>query len=268
MKRTLFFVSLTLCVTVMLAGQVARAQNLVVNGDFEQPVISGPYDHVPSGSTFITGWQVTAPLSFQGVDVVSTRTGILGWVHTGFQAVDMAGTPGPGSILQDLATGPARTYSLTFFTSSNGGAKDDSLTINWDGDALATISTTAANTWVEHTFTVTASGTTTRLEFIGNLGGVFGALLDTVSVEDEPDQDGDGIIDSIDNCPLTPNPSQDDADEDGAGDACDNCPLSNPDQRDDDGNGIGDVCDQLADFLVDDGFIKRPDVSLENHGNP
>jgi hypothetical protein len=82
------------------------------------------------------------------------------------------------------------------------------------------------------------------------------------------DEDEDGIPDSEDNCPLTPNPSQDDTDADGAGDACDNCPVANPDQVDDDENGIGDVCDQLADFLVDDGFIKRPDVSFGNHGNP
>ena len=56
-------------------------------------------------------------------------------------------------------------------------------------------------------------------------------------------------------------------DGDGSGDACDNCPAHNPDQRDDDGNGIGDVCDELAEFLVDDGFIKRPDVSLDHGQN-
>ena len=82
------------------------------------------------------------------------------------------------------------------------------------------------------------------------------------------DEDEDGIPDSKDNCPLTPNPSQDDTDEDGAGDACDNCPIPNPDQRDDDGNGVGDTCDELVDFLLDEGFIKRPDVSLDNHGSP
>jgi hypothetical protein len=63
------------------------------------------------------------------------------------------------------------------------------------------------------------------------------------------DTDDDGIFDPNDNCPSTPNPSQDDTDGDGAGDACDNCPIPNPDQRDDDGNGVGDVCDQLAEFL-------------------
>jgi len=38
------------------------------------------------------------------------------------------------------------------------------------------------------------------------------------------DGDGDGIPDASDNCPGTPNPSQDDADGDGIGDACDSAP--------------------------------------------
>ena len=45
------------------------------------------------------------------------------------------------------------------------------------------------------------------------------------------DFDGDGVPDSVDNCPFTPNPDQADTDGDGVGDACDNCPLkANRDQ--------------------------------------
>ena len=71
------------------------------------------------------------------------------------------------------------------------------------------------------------------------------------------DGDGDGIINSSDNCPLMSNTDQLDTDGDGRGDVCDddydgdgitnssdNCPLiSNTDQLDTDGDGLGDACD-------------------------
>ena len=86
----------------------------------------------------------------------------------------------------------------------------------------------------------------------------------------EPDSDGDGVVDSQDNCPTVSNPDQNlpifyaDFDGDGYGDpndfvrACeqpanyvsnnhDNCPSINSDNlADSDGDGIGDVCDTPA----------------------
>lgn len=53
----------------------------------------------------------------------------------------------------------------------------------------------------------------------------------------QPDGDGDGAIDSEDNCPGLHNPDQLDIDGDGAGDVCD---------TDDDGDGIPDELDTLA----------------------
>ena len=62
------------------------------------------------------------------------------------------------------------------------------------------------------------------------------------------DEDGDGVCDLLDNCPLVPNPDQADADMDAIGDACDNCPdVFNPDQWDSDSDGIGDLCDPCTD---------------------
>lgn len=86
-----------------------------------------------------------------------------------------------------------------------------------------------------------------------------------------PDTDGDGLSDSLDNCPSVPNPAdlkldrtnpvQVDTDGDGRGDACDpdvdgdavdnpadNCLLTaNPRQDDTDGDGRGDGCDPRDD---------------------
>jgi len=71
------------------------------------------------------------------------------------------------------------------------------------------------------------------------------------------DTDGDGVIDSADNCVDIANADQADLDTDGIGDVCDddidgdgvlnvddNCPeTANADQADGDGDGLGDVCD-------------------------
>ncbi len=66
----------------------------------------------------------------------------------------------------------------------------------------------------------------------------------------EDDDDGDGVIDTADNCPGVANPvvapaaAQADSDDDGFGDACDLCPeAADADQLDSDGDGLGDACD-------------------------
>jgi hypothetical protein len=72
-----------------------------------------------------------------------------------------------------------------------------------------------------------------------------------------PDADVDGVENSSDNCPSTPNSDQADNDGDGAGDVCDtdddndgvadsadNCPLTaNPTQANHDGDSLGNDCD-------------------------
>jgi hypothetical protein len=100
-----------------------------------------------------------------------------------------------------------------------------------------------------------------------------------------PDSDGDGIIDTDDNCPNTANADQSDADGDGIGTVCDVCPAdalndadndgicvgpgfstpkigdndncpdtANAAQADGDSDGIGDVCDAGTDS-DGDGYV-------------
>jgi hypothetical protein len=83
------------------------------------------------------------------------------------------------------------------------------------------------------------------------------ALPTVVPTVAAPDVDGDGVVDTQDNCPLIANPGQQNADGDGLGDACDddgdndgipdavdNCPaLANSAQLDTDLDGQGNACD-------------------------
>jgi hypothetical protein len=88
-------------------------------------------------------------------------------------------------------------------------------------------------------------------------GGVCSKGLVLAPPSGIEDADGDGIVDSVDNCDSTPihdladtddddlgNPCDDDDDGDGILDADDNCPLvANPNQENTFGSSAGDACE-------------------------
>jgi len=64
-----------------------------------------------------------------------------------------------------------------------------------------------------------------------------------VDLLDDLDDDDDGVLDVVDNCPLIANADQHDEDGDLRGDRCDPCPQVANQDADSDGDGVGDACD-------------------------
>jgi len=155
-------------------------------------------------------------------------------------------------------------------SAKNGGSSDNYTNTVFDDDAEDPISSGAAP------FTGSFSPEESLSAFNGeNSGGTWTlnvsddtgfdtGTIDSWSIEvcgfEQPDTDGDGVADTVDNCPDLANTDQSDIDGDGLGDVCDddidgdgilndedNCAETfNPDQLDIDGDGIGIACDLIC----------------------
>jgi len=158
----------------------------VVNGSFEQPP-------VPSGSTTwfssIPGWS----LSFGPAIEVSNNVPAYGLTAAdGAQLVELD-SYAPSGIFQDLPTVPGARYTLifTFGARPGSGPGDNALEVWWDGSLLATLaldgSGQSSPVWVDYSYIVTATGSTTRLQFhdVGT-PSTQGTLLDNVRMASAP----------------------------------------------------------------------------------
>ncbi|MBI3447292.1 MAG: choice-of-anchor D domain-containing protein [Acidobacteria bacterium] len=116
------------------------------------------------------------------------------------------------------------------------------LAVEIPGDVVPPGGTTGVRVDI-NAFSLPVGDFTAQLEVHSN-DPVHPVVSIPVTVHVALDPDGDGVGDSIDNCPTVPNPAQDDTDHDGRGDVCDNCVTTvNPTQVDLDGDGAGDACD-------------------------
>ena len=91
------------------------------------------------------------------------------------------------------------------------------------------------------------------LVVLAGCSAVYG--LDGVKTDD---RDGDGIPDTIDNCPDIANHDQSDVDMNGVGDACQLCMATDP--TDSDGDGIPDQCDGCDNRQPDNNHDGIPDA--------
>lgn len=167
----------------VFAGPASAAINIVFNGDFESTDIGNAwYQTVNAGDSGVTGWTVGGA----SVDIVSILGGGPGWAHTNNQAIDLAGTPGPGSLSQYLPTTSGAFYDLTFFASSN--PPPTTLNVYWDGNLIDSFDPSNFGTWTKYTFPhLQATSGSTLLTFATPTGSNMGPLLDTVSVTAVPE---------------------------------------------------------------------------------
>jgi uncharacterized protein (TIGR03437 family) len=167
------------------------AQNLLVNGSFEQGPNPGSYTNLAQGSTAITGWVVTEG----DIDYVGSL-----WVAAdGSRSIDLEGSSGacvlytncPGGIAQTFATVPGQQYTMTFDLAGNvfGPPVVKNIVFSAAGQSQNyTFDTTGFSVgnmgWAEVTWNFTANDTSTTLEFDSSdtppTG--WGPVIDNVSV--------------------------------------------------------------------------------------
>ena len=187
--------------SVLPQAAAADSPNIITNGSFELTTApTNSYSTVLAGdSATIQDWTVVTPSLYgpSGGSVDLTAGTYNGWgTHQGNYSIDLAGTSAePGGIYQDVATIPNVEYSLTYWTAVNGDqgtGQTHFMNVVVGGVTVATIQALSAGApvnWVQKTTTVTATSTTTRVEFDDATSGdtIQGPALDDVSMTAIPD---------------------------------------------------------------------------------
>jgi choice-of-anchor C domain-containing protein len=153
----------------------AAPTNLLTNGSFETtPTPTTSFITVLAGdSTTIPGWTVVTPAIYGGeggsVDLKSNNY----WnAEDGNYSIDLAGSTGvPGGLYQDVTTTPGVQYLLSYWSAVNGDetpGNTHTLDVTINGVVVAQVQQAGVGRpldWVQHTVTVTATSTTTQVEF-------------------------------------------------------------------------------------------------------
>jgi uncharacterized repeat protein (TIGR01451 family) len=199
--------------------------NLVVNGGFETPVITDypSFCGNKNWQIFGTGGNGvnTTSLGWTVVASENATAGSYSWTAGGPGALELqnascipwapyhgnqyaeldadvdgpcgtySGEKGSVRIYQDITTVLGGTYQLSFAFSPRPNVQDNKLEVIWGGTPIDTLSADGTNPsekkWTLHTYDVTATSSTTRLEFADkSVPDALGTFLDAVSVTPKP----------------------------------------------------------------------------------
>lgn len=159
----------------------------VSNGGFESTVIGVPYQVFYAGQDLGGGWMVESGT----VEIVRDY-----WpAAEGHQSIDLSGIfEEIGTIYQDIPTVAGRTYKVRFAFAGNpeDPGTDKRMKVFWNEGEVADLTYNTAGRslsdmgWGYHTYTVTATGPTSRLRFKSLTVSFLGPVIDDVSIEELP----------------------------------------------------------------------------------
>jgi len=163
---------------LLAAGAYAGIVDVVTNGSFETPVVSGEFQQFP---TSIAGWTGSAGIELQ----VNGSLGAGQVTPFGNQYAELA-VEQDSTYSQTVTTTPGATYDLSFYFSARPGTGTNTVSVGFTGSSDVSFSTPDAGTvnFQQFTHTFVATQTQSDLSFTPvntpHLGG--GDLLDNVSL--------------------------------------------------------------------------------------
>jgi hypothetical protein len=157
-------------------GAPILANSIVLDGGFELPVANSSWT---APVNIGDGWTVT-----QGEIGIPDVTDGIGVPHSGNQMAVIDANSTVDTLSQALATAVGQSYQVSYWV-ADGHA--DALTVNFGAQMLfngtaPTNGTFAASDYVNYTYIVTATSTTTNLSFTSQYTAGGAVLLDDVSV--------------------------------------------------------------------------------------
>jgi uncharacterized protein DUF642 len=147
----------------LLLTEAIHAQNLLQNGSFEDPVVD-------PGTALLTptipGWANTGDPC-----PIEVQNNCCGSPSDGAQHLELDSDSCSSSISQTVATQPGAKYVLSFDFSPRPSVFDNRVIVSWNGSQvfdLIEISPPGGDVdWIHHTAVVTATGTTSTVDFAG-----------------------------------------------------------------------------------------------------
>jgi len=105
--------------------------------------------------------------------------------HSGSNEAALGTASSLGYLSQTVTTTPGTSYLLSFWLNHSGGDPNDVFIVSWNGTTLLDETNPPAPVWTSYQFVVTATGTSTVLQFGYEASGIDYLDIDDVSLQSQ-----------------------------------------------------------------------------------